>query len=233
MGSMPREPVSLCCLSLCPWVLAPRVTARFAGKVSGRVMLTTGLLITGIGNVLFWAIAHANLDYLFFVIGMLVAGSGAGILNGETVEVLSASVPPERSGMASGLASTTRFIGILMGVATLGAILSDVARSSFLAAANAAGLNSETSVTAVKHVISGDLNRALDIVPAVLKDKIHAVALAAFADGFASASLMAAAAAVVAAFLAWLYVAAEPAKLAQAVEKKDRPCMVVDCRHPI
>jgi hypothetical protein len=119
-----------------------------------------------------------------------------------------------------------------MGVATLGAILSDVARSSFLAAANAAGLNSETSATAVKHVISGDLNRALDIVPAVLKDKIQAVAPAAFADGFASASLMAAGAAVIAALLAWRYVA-EPAKLTQAVEKKDRPCMVVDCRHPI
>ena len=56
------------------------MVARFAGKISGRVMLTTGLLITGIGNVLFWAIAHANLGYLFFVIGMLVAGSGAGIL---------------------------------------------------------------------------------------------------------------------------------------------------------
>jgi hypothetical protein len=82
-------------------------------------------------------------------------------------------------------------------------------------------------------VVSGDLNRALDLVPAVLKDKIHAVALAAFADGFASASLMAATAAVIAAFLAWRYVAAEPAKLAQAVEKKDLPCMVVDCRHPI
>ena len=216
-----------------PMVLVPRVTARFAGRTSGRVTLTTGLLITGIGNVLFWAIAHANLGYLFFVIGMLVAGSGAGILNGETVKVLSTSVPPERSGMASGLASTTRFIGILMGVAILGAILSDVARSSFLAAANAAGLNSETSATAVKHVISGDLNRALDVVPIVLKDKIHEVALAAFADGFASASLMAATAAVIAAFLAWRYVAVQPAKLAQAVEKKDRPCMVVDCRHPI
>ena len=63
-----------------PMVLVPRVTARFAWKISGRVMLTTGLLITATGNVLFWAIAHANLGYLFFVIGMLVAGSGAGIL---------------------------------------------------------------------------------------------------------------------------------------------------------
>ena len=216
-----------------PMVLAPRVTARLAGKMSGRVMLTTGLLITGIGNVLFWAIAHANLGYLFFAIGMLVTGSGAGILNGETVKVLSASVPPERSGMASGLASTTRFIGILIGVATLGAILSDVARSSFLAAANAAGLNSETSATTVKHVISGDLNRALDIVPAMLKGKIHAAAIAAFTDGFAWASLMAAVAAAIAALLTWLYVAAEAAKLEQAVEKEVGPCMVVDCRHPI
>jgi len=106
-----------------------------------------------------------------------------------------------------------------MGVATLGAILSDVARSSFLAAANAAGLNSETSVTAVKHVISGDLNRALDVVPAVLKDRIRAVALAAFADGFASASLMAAAAAVIAAFLAYMLLLNPPSSRRQSRRK--------------
>jgi EmrB/QacA subfamily drug resistance transporter len=216
-----------------PMVLVPRLASRFGGQGSGRMMLTLGLVITGIGNVLFWAIARGHLGYLYFVIGMLVAGSGAGVLNGETVKVLSAAVPPERSGMASGLASTTRFIGILVGVATLGAILSDVARRSFLTAANAAGLSADTSSAASEHVISGDLAGALDMVPGAIKDKIHSVALNSFADGFASASLMAAAAGLIAAFLAWRYVAAEPTKATSRVVPQGRPCMIVDCRHPI
>jgi hypothetical protein len=196
-------------------------------------MLTAGLLITALGNMLFWAIAHASLGYLSFVIGMLIAGSGAGILNGETVKVLSASVPPERSGMASGLASTTRFIGILVGVATLGAILSNVAKQSFLAAAEAAGLGSAASNEAVRHVISGDLAGALEKVPAGIRDRIHEVALIAFGDGFASAGLTAAVVAFIAAFLTWRYVAGTAAPSTAPIEKKHRRCMVVDCRHPI
>lgn len=216
-----------------PMVLAPRITARLAGRTSGRTMLTAGLLITALGNMLFWVFAHANLGYLSFVIGMLVAGSGAGVLNGETVKVLSAAVPPERSGMASGLASTTRFIGILIGVATLGAILSNVARQSFLAAAGAAGLSPASSNEAVRLVISGDLAGALRSVPVSIKDNIRTAALTAFGDGFASAGLTAAAAALIAAFLTWRYVAGTAAPAAPAIEKKHRPCMVVDCRHPI
>jgi EmrB/QacA subfamily drug resistance transporter len=216
-----------------PMVLAPRITARLGGRISGRTMLTAGLLITALGNMLFWAIAHASLGYLSFVIGMLIAGSGAGILNGETVKVLSASVPPERSGMASGLASTTRFIGILVGVATLGAILSNVAKQSFLAAAEAAGLGSAASNEAVRHVISGDLAGALEKVPAGIRDRIHEVALIAFGDGFASAGLTAAVVAFIAAFLTWRYVAGTAAPATAPIEKKHRRCMVVDCRHPI
>jgi EmrB/QacA subfamily drug resistance transporter len=216
-----------------PMVVAPRVTSRFAGKFSGRAMLTAGLLITGVGNFLFWAIAHAGSGYVSFVIGMLVAGSGAGILNGETVRVLSAAVPPERSGMASGLASTTRFIGILIGVAALGAILSDVARRSFLIAAQAVGLNPKTSGAAARQVISGDLTGALGMIPEHFRDRMHSVALSAFADGFGAASLMAAVVAVIAAFLAWRYIAAEPSKVQPRAEAKTHPCMVVDCRHPL
>jgi EmrB/QacA subfamily drug resistance transporter len=216
-----------------PMVLAPRLTSRLAGRFSGRGMLATGLLVTALGNILFWAIARASLGYVSFVIGMLIAGSGAGVLNGETVKVLSAAVPPERSGMASGLASTTRFIGILVGVAALGAILSNVTKHSFLVAANAAGLNSDASASAATHVISGDLRSALSVVPENLRERIHAVALTASSDGFASASLIAAVVALIAALLTWRYVAAEKTKPKQLVAKKDPPCMIVDCRHPI
>lgn len=88
---------------------------------------------------------------------MLIAGIGAGLLNGETVKVLGGTVSPERAGMAAGLASTTRFIGILIGVAELDAILSNVARSSFIASATAICLDESASEIAAKRVTSGDL----------------------------------------------------------------------------
>jgi hypothetical protein len=189
--------------------------------------------VTSVGNLLFWVSARAHLGYTSFVISMLIAGAGAGVLNGETVKVLSGSVPPERSGMASGLASTTRFIGILMGVAGLGAVLSSVARNSFLDAARAIGLNSDVAEAAAKRVISGDLAGMLSSVPGNIRDQVHSVALSSFADGFATASLLAAVAALVASVLTWRFVGAEESRSLRTVVKRERPCMVIDCRHPI
>ena len=213
-----------------PMVLAPRLTSGLARTFSGRAMLSAGLAITAGGNFLFWVVAHNGFPYTTFVLSMLVAGTGAGLLNGETVKVLGGAVPPERAGMASGLASTTRFIGILMGVAGLGAVLSNIARNFFVSGATAAGLSRVTSEKAARLVTSGDLSGMLNAVPPVLRSELHSVGLAAFADGFAAASLLAAFVAVVACILTYKFVETKstlPEKLPL------RPCMAVDCRHPI
>ena len=106
-----------------PMVLAPRLILRLGNRLSSRQLLTLGLAITALGNGAFWLIAKADAGYPVFILGMLIAGIGAGILNGETVHVLSAAVPPERGGMASGISSTTRLAGMLIGVAGLGAVI--------------------------------------------------------------------------------------------------------------
>jgi Na+/melibiose symporter-like transporter len=216
-----------------PMVLVPRLTSRLAVGFSGRTTLTAGLIVTFVGNMLFWVIARRDLGYTSFVVSMLIAGAGAGVLNGETVKVLSGSVPPERAGMASGLASTTRFIGILFGVAGLGAVLSNVAWSSFVTAASSIGLDSETSKAAAKRVVSGDLARMLGSVPEGIRNQVHSAALSSFAGGFAAANLLAAAAALLAAAITWKFVGAAETRAPRTVVKRERPCMVVDCRHPI
>src|ERR1700733_8081910 len=75
-----------------PMVLAPRLASRLAGRFSGQTMLTSGLVVTFVGDLLFWVIARADFGYTSFAISMLIAGAGAGVLNGETVKVLSGSV---------------------------------------------------------------------------------------------------------------------------------------------
>jgi EmrB/QacA subfamily drug resistance transporter len=214
-----------------PMVLAPRLTGLLAGRFSGRALLTAGLAITVAGNLSFWVIARSQLSYSLFVAGMLIAGAGAGLLNGQTVKVLSGAVPPDRAGMASGLASTTRFIGILFSVAGMGGVLSNVVRHAFERAAMAAGLDQAGAIAAAKRVSSGDLADLLRSVPTGTRDALHAAGLGAFADGFAAASLLAAIIALAACLLTFALVRAD--ETAPSPVKKERPCKFVDCRDPL
>lgn len=215
-----------------PMVLVPHLTAGKASHLSGQAILTLGFAVTLIGNLLFWLVARAELPYGFFVIGMLVAGSGAGLLNGETVKVMSLAVPPARAGMASGLASTTRFIGILIGAAGLGAVLAGMARDRFIAAANTAGLDPAASAAAAKRVTSGDLQGMLDAVPSGLRPVLHLAGLHAFGAGFAAASLLAAVVAALACVLTYRFVRRADTSPVP-VPRRDRPCKFIDCRDPI
>jgi hypothetical protein len=212
-------------------VLAPRLTSSLASRFSGRALLTAGLATTFVGNLLFWAVARAQLPYSVFVMAMLVAGCGAGLLNGQTVKVIGGAVPQDRAGMASGLASTTRFIGILISVAGMGAVLSTVVRHVFGGAAMMVGLDQAAAIAAAKRVTAGDLSGMLGSAPAAVRTTLHAAGLAAFADGFAAASLLAAVVALVAAGLTFSLVNAGDTAPSRAA--KTRPCKLVDCRDPL
>jgi EmrB/QacA subfamily drug resistance transporter len=176
-----------------PMFLTPRLGAGLARRYSGRALLTVGLMTTVIGNLLLWALAQFSLPYPVFVLGMLVAGAGAGLLNSETTKVMQGAVRAQRAGMASGLTATTRFVGLLVGIAALGAVLAQVASHSFIAEGVTAGLDAETAAELAKHVTSGDVVGIVGTVPEALRASVWQIGNAAFADGFAAAALLAAA----------------------------------------
>jgi EmrB/QacA subfamily drug resistance transporter len=212
-----------------PMMLAPRLTKELSKRYSGRAMLACGLAVTCVGNLLFWAVARADFAYPVFVASMLVAGIGAGLLNGETVRVLQGAVPADRAGMASGLASTTRFIGILVAVAGLGAVLSRTTAAAFSSTARAVGLGADVAKNAAAHVTSGDLNGALQLLPAALRETLEKAASQAFSEGFASASLVAALVAAIAfALTYWLVSSRETAPPSQAPTTEGRANVVAD-----
>jgi EmrB/QacA subfamily drug resistance transporter len=189
-----------------PMFLTPRLGSRLSKSYSGRALLTFGLMTTLLGNLLLYGFAHAGMTYPAFVIGMLVAGVGAGLLNSETAKVMQGAVPAQRAGMASGLAATTRFVGLLLGVAALGAVLARVVSGQFVSSGVALGLEPRFAAQAAKQVASGDLTGVIAEVPAQLQTQVHAAGWAAFAGGFAAASLVAAAVAALTAFLTYLLV---------------------------
>jgi hypothetical protein len=190
-----------------PMFLTPRLWgARLASHYSGRTLLTAGLLIVLAGDLVLSACAAAGLSYGAFLIGMIVTGTGTGLLNGETIKVMQGAVPPQRGGMVSGIGSTVRFTGLLIFVAGLGSILSHVAVRGFMQAAVNLGLSPDRAQSLARHIISGDLISALSQAPAGIRGELQRIGTALFSEGFAAASLTAAALAAVCAILTFVLV---------------------------
>ncbi len=216
-----------------PMVLAPRVTTMLANRYSGRALLTAGLLIALGGNLSFFVAGKLNLPYPVFLVGMVIAGCGAGLLNGQTVKVLQSAVPPARAGMASGLASTTRFIGILVAVAGLGAVLQNTVKQLFVERVSSLGLSQAQALDAAKHVTAGDLAAVLSMVPASARPELKVAGETAFGAGFGQAALLAACVSLVAVVLTYLLVRSEDTAAPRSVPAPKVPCAVVDCRSPL
>jgi EmrB/QacA subfamily drug resistance transporter len=212
-----------------PMVLAPHLVAKLAGRYSGRVLLASGLGITLVGNVLFFVVARAQSGYAVFVIAMLVAGAGAGLLNGQTVKVLGVTVPPERAGMASGLASTTRFLGILVAVGGFGAVLAAVSRDVFLSLAVKAGVNQAAALTLSGRISSGGLAQALSAMPHALRTVLLAAGVRAFSDGFAALAFAAAVVAGITGLVEFLLLRGSET----SHPTLNAPCKAIDCRNPL
>jgi hypothetical protein len=110
-------------------------------------------------------------------------------------------------------------------------MLSRVVRHVFGGAAMTAGLDQPAAIAAAKRVTAGDLSGMLESAPAAMRTALHAAGLAAFADGFAVASLLAAVVALVAAGVTFSLVGAQDTAPSPAA--KTRPCKLVDCRDPL
>jgi hypothetical protein len=102
------------------FLVAP-IAGALLSRVPARVMLSLGLLGTGVGLLLMSGI-HAGDDWTGLLPGFLLAGAGVGLLNPVIADVALSVVPKEQSGMASGINDTFRQVGIAVGIATWGAI---------------------------------------------------------------------------------------------------------------
>ncbi|MGF6768327.1 EmrB/QacA subfamily drug resistance transporter [Paraburkholderia sp. GAS199] len=201
LGNGPQKAGLLMLPMAIPLIVIPRVVATYlAYRLSGRALLTMGLLLIAVG--LSWmAMNIPRLDYLSLLGGMLVAGCGAGILNGEIAKVSMAVIPPERAGMASGVSGTARFSGIVIGFAALGAVLfASISRSisSALPASSPAD-----NASFIRSVAAGNLNPAIGSTDAA---HLHELAIRSFAGGYQTMIFAAAILAACAALVSWLLV---------------------------
>jgi EmrB/QacA subfamily drug resistance transporter len=187
-------------------LVLPQVGRKLATYMQSYQILTLGLAIVGIGNLVMMYAAKGH-GGITLIVGMAILGSGGGLLNGETQKAIMGTVPRHRAGMASGISTTARFSGILLGFAGLGAVLASGVRAAIQDGMQQAQLPVARGV--VDHVVAGDFDRALGMYQHGMSATLAHIAQDSHRRGFASAFLVAAVAAALAATL--VYVLMKPA----------------------
>jgi EmrB/QacA subfamily drug resistance transporter len=136
--------------------LVPFVLRSPIHTLPPALVLGSGIAITAVGIFAMLAVGP-NSSWTVLIPGMMLAGIGIGIANPAIARVGLGVVPPERSGMASGISNTFRIGGLATGVAALGAVFQQRITSSMSTSvgAHAAALGRVISSAGVKAAAHG------------------------------------------------------------------------------
>jgi EmrB/QacA subfamily drug resistance transporter len=122
-----------------PIFVTAAIAGRLSDKVPTRFLIGPGFALVGVSLLLMRGI-EPGMSWTHLIPGFIVAGVGAGLINVPLASTAVGVVEPARAGMASGINSTLRQVGIATGVAALGAIFSHHASEAARGPARLAGL---------------------------------------------------------------------------------------------
>jgi EmrB/QacA subfamily drug resistance transporter len=111
-------------ISLLSFVVAP-VSGKLAERLGVRWFIGGGLLLTALALFSFGGLSPGD-DWTALLPGMILGGIGIGMVNAPLATTAVGVVEPQRSGVASGINSTARQVGIATGTALYGAIAAGV-----------------------------------------------------------------------------------------------------------
>ena len=97
---------------------------RLTTKVPVRTLIGPGLILVGVGLLLMRGLTAAS-SWTHLIPGLIVAGVGVGLINPPLASTAVGVVQPRRAGMASGINSTFRQVGIATGIALLGTLFAN------------------------------------------------------------------------------------------------------------
>jgi hypothetical protein len=187
------------------------VTAGAAGRMTShvprRLLIAPGFFLIGVGLLLMRGLTpHSGWTHL--LAGMIVSGIGAGLVNVPLAATAVDVVEPARAGMASGINSTLRQVGVATGVAALGTIFATRVRD--VAAAQLSGSPLASHAAAIAHAISGGAAATvIGRVPASQRALVAPAGRAGFVQGLDTILLVGAVVAFAAVGVTFLWVREE------------------------
>jgi hypothetical protein len=162
------------------------VTATVAGRLSERVpvrwLIGPGLVLVGAGLLLMTGLSGTS-SWTHLIPGFIVSGAGAGFVNPPLASTAIGVVEPQRAGMASGVNTTFRQIGIAVSIAALGTVFSSSLRHNLgrlLAPVPQLEAHAQQIITAVRQ---GQTGSAFGFAPKLLRGQLEAAVRSSFASG--------------------------------------------------
>jgi len=162
-------------------LVAATVAGRLSSHMPVRWLIGPGLVLVGVGLLLMAGLTGAT-SWTHLIPGFVVAGVGSGMVNPPLASTAVGVVPPHKSGMASGVNTTFRQIGIATGIAAYGSIFASSLShhlSQQLSGTPALSRHLPDIVTAVQ---TGDPGRAFAAVPDHLRGTLSAAVHSSFAS---------------------------------------------------
>jgi EmrB/QacA subfamily drug resistance transporter len=178
---------------------AAAISGRLTEKVQLRFLIAAGLAMAAAGSILNSNVEVGS-DWTALLAGGILIGLGAGTVNPAIAAAALGAAPPRQSGMASGLNSAFRLLGVAVGVAGLGAILESRVSDEL------AERLSTVPAGLADVVATGDVQAAAQGAPPGMQDTVRDAAEAAFVSGFDLILIVATVVAVVGAVAALLLV---------------------------
>jgi EmrB/QacA subfamily drug resistance transporter len=112
-------------------LLTSTLAGRLTAYVPIRLLIAPGLAMVGVGLLLMRGL-DAGSGWTHLIPGFIVAGAGTGLINPPLASTAIGVVTPDRAGMASGINSTFRQVGIATGIAGLGSLFTHTVRTHII-----------------------------------------------------------------------------------------------------
>ncbi len=191
-------------VTLLSFAVAP-IAGRMSVRMPVRLLLGAGLALVGAGLVAMTAV-DATSSWSTLIPGFVLAGAGVGLINPPLASTAIGVVHHSRSGMASGINSTFRQVGIATGIAGLGAVFQhevlSTTSSRLAAAGQAHAVQSAAHGQLATLLQSGEVGRVFGALAPTARAALEHSYRVGFTEAFDTILIIAAAIAFVGAVLA-------------------------------
>jgi hypothetical protein len=175
-------------------------SGRLSSRVPVRLLIGVGLAMSGAGLLLMAGLA-ASSGWTHLIPGMILAGLGSGLINPALASTAVGVVPHRAAGMASGINSTFRQVGVATGIAIYGTLFATRLTNDIVSGLRATPLAGRAHGLAAA-VSQGQGQRVLGTAPAADRQIAGQAVRSAFVAGLNEILIVAGVGALVAAVVA-------------------------------
>jgi EmrB/QacA subfamily drug resistance transporter len=183
--------------------VAGAIAGSLIGKVPFKVLMGGSAALLGVG-LLFLQLADVDSAWTVLIPSMIISGFAMGAFNPSRAALAISITEPSKAGVASGINETFQQVGIVVGIAGVGALFQHSVAASFTSSAVGQQLGGAAE-TAADGISAGSID-AVASAAGPLREQVLEAARTAFMGGFHDAMALSAGLALAAGLLGFLLI---------------------------